>query len=51
MEDEPPVEETILPPEPEPEIIEEPIPEEMTEEEKQLVDKMNQVLDDVLIED
>ena len=45
------VEETILPPEPEPEIIEEPIPEEMTEEEKQLVDKMNQVLDDVLIED
>lgn len=45
------VEETILPPEPEPEIIEEPIPEEMTEEEKELVDKMNQVLDDVLIED
>lgn len=45
------VEETVLPPEPEPEIIEEPIPEEMTEEEKELVDKMNQVLDDVLIED
>ena len=51
MEDEPPVEETILPPEPEPEIIEEPIPEEMTEEEKQLVDKMNQVLDDVLTDE
>ena len=51
MEDEPPVEETILPPEPETEIIEEPVPEEMTEEEKELVDKMNQVLDDVLIED
>jgi hypothetical protein len=45
------VEETILPSEPELEIVEEPIPEEMTEEEKELVDKMNQVLDDVLTED
>ena len=45
------VEEKFLPPEPEPQIIEETMPEEMTEEEKELVDKMNQVLDDVLNED
>ena len=37
--------------EPPVEFVEEYVPEEMTEEEKELVDKMNQVLDDVLTED
>ena len=44
----PPPDEEEPPVEP---VEEEYVPEEITEEEKELVDKMNQVLDDVLIED
>ena len=54
MEDEPPVEEEVLVPfEPEVETFdeEEDIPEKITKEEKELVDKMNQVLDDVLTDE
>ena len=54
MEDEPPVEEEVLVSfEPEVETFdeEEDIPEKITKEEKELVDKMNQVLDDVLTDE